>query len=132
MDGRDQIVQLGKILRAEFDNNCDDTAAPDGMDRYLTDWRLEANGALKHTQVQQALELLAGYGVFDATTRRARVGVALEGLRELFRGQGAGDGGQAAAKDPREPEKAVRSKATRTPTPNPSPPPHDRPLTAVP
>ncbi len=85
MDGKDQIVQLGKILRAEYDNNCDDSAAPGGMERFLTGWRLAANGALKHPQVQQALDLLAGYGVFDATTRRARVGIALEGLRELFR-----------------------------------------------
>jgi ATP-dependent DNA helicase RecG len=87
MDGKEQIVQLGKILRAEYDNNCDDSAAPGGMERFLTGWRLAANGALKHPQVQQALELLAGYSVFDATTRRARVGIALEGLRELFRPQ---------------------------------------------
>src|SRR5689334_10376878 len=85
MDGREHIVQLGKVLRAEYDNNCDDSAAPGGMERFLTDWRLAANGALKHPQVQQALELLAGYSVFDATTRRARVGIALERLRELFR-----------------------------------------------
>ena len=85
MDEKEHIVQLGKILRAEYDNNCDDSAAPGGMERFLTDWRLAANGALKHSQVQQALELLAGYSVFDATTRRARVGIALERLRELFR-----------------------------------------------
>ena len=74
MDAKEQIVQLGKILRAEYDRGCDDGAAPDGMERFLTGWRLEANGALQHAQVQQALELLAGYGVFDATTRRARSG----------------------------------------------------------
>jgi ATP-dependent DNA helicase RecG len=85
MDEKEHIVQLGKILRAEYDNNCDDSAAPGGMERFLTGWRLAANGALKHPQVQQALELLAGYSVFDATTRRARVGIALERLRELFR-----------------------------------------------
>jgi len=94
MDGKEQIVQLGKILRAEYDNNCDDSAAPGGMERFLTDWRLAANGALKHPQVQQALELLAGYSVFDATTRRARVGIALEGLRELFRPQVTKDEGR--------------------------------------
>src|SRR5690348_9943303 len=85
MDEKEHIVQLGKVLRAEYDNNCNDSAAPGGMERFLTDWRLAANGALKHPQVQQALELLAGYSVFDATTRRARVGIALERLRELFR-----------------------------------------------
>ncbi|HEX5692156.1 MAG TPA: DNA helicase RecG, partial [Roseiflexaceae bacterium] len=85
MEGKDQIIQLGKILRAEHDRGCDDGAAPGGLERFLTSWRLEANGALQHEPVQQALELLAGYGMFDETTRRTRIGVALDGLRALFR-----------------------------------------------
>src|SRR5918912_2148722 len=88
MEGKDQIIQLGKLLREEQERGCDDGAAAGGIERFLTAWRLHADGALQHTPVQQALELLSGYSVFDTTTRRARVGIALEGLRALFRGQG--------------------------------------------
>ena len=62
MEGKDHIIQLGKVLRAEYDRDCDDGAATGGLERFLTNWRKEANGALQHEQVQQALELLAGYG----------------------------------------------------------------------
>jgi ATP-dependent DNA helicase RecG len=85
MEGKDQIIQLGKVLREEQERGCDDSAAPGGLERFLTAWRMQADGALQHTPVRQALELLAGYAVFDAPTRRARVGIALEQLRELFR-----------------------------------------------
>jgi len=85
MESKDQIIQLGKLLAEEQRRNYDDGAAPDGLERYLTGWRKQANGALQYAPVQQTLELLAGYGVFDETTRRARVGIALEGLRTLFR-----------------------------------------------
>src|SRR6187397_2813523 len=85
VESKDQIIQLGKLLAEEQRRNFDDGAAPDGLERYLTGWRKDANGALQYPPVQQTLELLAGYGVFDETTRRARVGIALEGLRALFR-----------------------------------------------
>src|SRR6476619_510993 len=85
MESKDQIIQLGKLLAEEQRRNFDDGAAPDGLERYLTGWRKDANGALQYPPVQQTLELLAGYSVFDETTRRARVGIALEGLRALFR-----------------------------------------------
>ncbi len=85
MESKEQIIQLGKVLAEEQRRSFDDGAVPDGLERYLTGWRKEANGALQYPAVQQTLELLAGYGVFDATTRRARVGIALEGLRALFR-----------------------------------------------
>src|SRR4051812_12363452 len=85
MESKDQIIQLGKLLAEEQRRNFDDGAAPEGLERYLTGWRKDANGALQYPAVQQTLDLLAGYGVFDATTRRARVGIALEGLRALFR-----------------------------------------------
>ncbi|MFL5805980.1 MAG: ATP-dependent DNA helicase RecG [Roseiflexaceae bacterium] len=91
MEGKNQIVQLGKVLREEQERGCDDGAVADGLERFLTSWRLEADGALGHEPVQQALELLAGYAMFDAPTRRARVGVALEGLRELWREQARAD-----------------------------------------
>jgi ATP-dependent DNA helicase RecG len=85
MESKDQIIQLGKLLAEEQRRNFDDGATPDGLERYLTGWRKDANGALQYLPVQQTLELLAGYGVFDETTRRARIGIALEGLRALFR-----------------------------------------------
>jgi ATP-dependent DNA helicase RecG len=85
VESKDQIIQLGKLLAEEQRRNFDDGAAPDGLERYLTGWRKEANGALQYPPVQQTLELLAGYAIFDETTRRARVGIALEGLRGLFR-----------------------------------------------
>src|ERR1700712_527229 len=74
LESKDQIIELGKILRAEQERGCDDGAAAGGLDRYLTGWRMAANGALQYAPVAQALELLAGYSVFDAATRRARVG----------------------------------------------------------
>src|SRR3982751_1849224 len=85
VESKEQIILLGKLLAEEQRRNFDDGAAPDGLERYLTGWRKDANGALQYPPVQQTLELLAGYGVFDETTRRARVGIALEGLRALFR-----------------------------------------------
>ncbi len=85
MDGKEQIIQLGKILRAEQEQGYADTAVPDGLERYLTSWRLEANGALSHPPVQQTLELLAGYSVFDAITRKTRIDIAIDALRALFR-----------------------------------------------
>src|SRR5690348_15213876 len=77
MEAKDQIIQLGKVLAEEQRRGCDDGAAAGGLERFLTNWRLQADGALQHTPVQQALELLAGYAMFDAPTRRARVGIAL-------------------------------------------------------
>jgi ATP-dependent DNA helicase RecG len=85
MEGKDQIIQLGKVLREEQERGCDDGAVAGGIERFLTGWRMQANGALQYAPVQQTLELLAGYAVFDEPTRRARVGIALEQLRELFR-----------------------------------------------
>src|SRR5262245_24594079 len=85
MEGKDQIIQLGKALREEQERGCDDGAVTGGIERFLTSWRLQADGALQYAPVQQTLELLAGYAVFDEPTRRARIGIALEQLRELFR-----------------------------------------------
>ena len=85
MEGREQIIQLGKVLRTEQERGCDNGAVAGGLERYLTTWRLQADGALRYAPVQQALDLLAGYAVFDDTTRRIRVGLALEKLRDLFR-----------------------------------------------
>jgi len=107
MDAKDQVIQLGKLLAEEQRRGCDDGAAEGGLEPFLTGWRLVADGALLHTPVQQALELLDGYTTFDATTRRARVGIALEGLRGLFRGSAtAKPGANAPAAKPAKPPAA--------------------------
>lgn len=60
MEAREQIIQLGKVLRAEQERGCDDGAVADGIERFLTNWRLAAQPALQYAAVQQALEFLAG------------------------------------------------------------------------
>ncbi|HJZ49730.1 MAG TPA: ATP-dependent DNA helicase RecG [Roseiflexaceae bacterium] len=118
LESKEQIIQLGKILAEEQRRDCDDGAAPGGMERYLTGWRQDANGALQYPPVQQTLELLAGYSVFDETTRRARIGIALEALRALFRAgeRASGRVGEQsdAAPSPRRP--------VAPSTPKPAPP----------
>lgn len=113
MDAKDQILQLGKVLRAEQERGCDDSAVEGGLERFLTSWRMEANGALQHEQVQQVLELLAGYAVFDNTTRRARVGVALDALRQLWRAQQRSSTAPEAR--PAAPLKAIRTSVATKP-----------------
>jgi ATP-dependent DNA helicase RecG len=119
MEGKDQIIQLGKVLREEQDRGCDDGAVAGGIERFLTGWRLQANGALQYAPVQQTLELLAGYAVFDEPTRRARIGIALEQLRELFREGARGQGSGVRDQTP----------APRPPTPSPRPPKPAAPIT---
>lgn len=89
MDGKDQIIRLGKLLAEEQRRGCDDSTVDGGLERFLVSWRMEAGMALRYEPVQQALELLAGYALLDQQTRRARVGIALESLRALFRAQPA-------------------------------------------
>lgn len=89
MDGKDQIIRLGKLLAEEQRRGCDDSAVDGGLERFLVSWRSEADLALRYEPVQQALELLAGYALLDQPTRCARVGSALEHLRSLFRAQPA-------------------------------------------
>ncbi|MGQ9550116.1 MAG: ATP-dependent DNA helicase RecG [Roseiflexus sp.] len=87
MDGKEQIIRLGKLLAEEERRGCDDGAVAGGLEHFLTTWRVEARDALCYEPVQQALDILAGYAVLDRSTRRARVGIALESLRSLFRSQ---------------------------------------------
>lgn len=119
MDGKDQIIRLGKLLAEEKRRGCNDSAAAGGLERFLTAWRIEAGQALRYEPVQQALELLAGYTMLDQPTRRARVDSALEGLRSLFRKQPASP---AALATP--PPLSTRAPARRV---QPAPP--KRPLT---
>jgi ATP-dependent DNA helicase RecG len=85
MDDKEQILQLGKVLRAEQEQGCVDTVVEGGLERFLTAWRLAANGALQYPVVQETLEALAGYSVLDQETRNARLDQALSGLRNLWR-----------------------------------------------
>jgi ATP-dependent DNA helicase RecG len=85
MQGKPHIIELGKVLRAEQEGGCEDTAVDGGLNGFLAAWREHADGALDHAPVQHALELLSGYDALDLAARRARVGIALEGLRDLFR-----------------------------------------------
>lgn len=89
MDEKEQIIRLGRLLAEEERRGCDNSTVAGGLERFLTTWRMEAGDALRYEPVQQALELLAGYAVLDQPTRRARVGIALESLRSLFRAQPA-------------------------------------------
>ncbi|HMO58233.1 MAG TPA: ATP-dependent DNA helicase RecG [Roseiflexaceae bacterium] len=85
MESKEQIIRLGKLLAEEQRRGFDDTAADGGLERFLTTWRLEADGALQYAAVRQTLESLAGYAMLDLPTRRARIGISLESLRALFR-----------------------------------------------
>jgi ATP-dependent DNA helicase RecG len=121
MDGKEEIIRLGKTLAEEQRRGFDDGAASGGLERFLTAWRLEANGALQYPEVRQTLESLAGYAMLDLPTRRARVGIALETLRALFRSPT-----QAPAPSPRAP--AVTPAATKS-SPKPAPAKPAAPLT---
>lgn len=85
MDAKEQIIELGRMLREEQKGDYQDSAAPDGLGHYLAEWSAQANGALAYEPVQRVLELLAGYNLFDVTTRRTRVDIAIETLLVLFR-----------------------------------------------
>lgn len=87
MDSKEQIIALGQVLKAEQQSDYADSA-PGGMAEYLSAWQASANGALAHEPVQQVMALLDGYPEFDHTTRRARVDIAIETLRGLFRKSG--------------------------------------------
>ncbi|NOK60740.1 MAG: ATP-dependent DNA helicase RecG [Chloroflexi bacterium AL-W] len=89
MDGKEHIIELGKVLAAEERQSFDDSTLQGGLDQFLAEWRIRANGALEHEQVQHTLELLQNYASLDITARRARIGIALESLRSLFRARPA-------------------------------------------
>jgi ATP-dependent DNA helicase RecG len=89
MHDREHIIRLGKVLAAEQRAGATDSLVTGGLDSFLERWRASANGALLEPAVEEALELLAGYGSLDGDTRRARLSVALVTLRALFRSSGA-------------------------------------------
>jgi ATP-dependent DNA helicase RecG len=123
MESREKIIQLGQVLRSELERGCDDGAASGGLERFLTAWRVEANGALEYTAVRATLEQLAGYAVLAHDVRHQRIGAALEQLRALFRSQAQpapAAAGQAAP--PATPAaKALAKPAAKAPS-KPAPP----------
>jgi ATP-dependent DNA helicase RecG len=96
MQDKDHIIRLGKVLAAEYRRGCDDGALEGGLEHFLAGWHADANGALAEPAVQVTLTLLTHYGAQSILERRTRVSQALDGLRALFREQGAGDRGQGA------------------------------------
>jgi ATP-dependent DNA helicase RecG len=85
--GKDAIIQLGRVLAEEERRGFDNGAVAAGLGAFLARWRQAANGALAYEPVQHALKLLEDYDTLDIVARRARVGIALAGLRALFRGR---------------------------------------------
>ena len=85
MQDKAQIIELGKVLKAELERGHDDGAVPEGIEAFLADWRFKANGALAYDEVQLVMRLLDGYAAMDDLTRRARIDYALKGLRDLYR-----------------------------------------------
>jgi ATP-dependent DNA helicase RecG len=96
MQGREQIIRLGKVLAAEQRRGCDDSSTEDGLEAFLRDWEAEADGALAVPAVRNALTLLHGYNALTIGERRTRVLRAVEDLRALFRTEQGGAGRQEA------------------------------------
>ncbi len=113
MQGKEHIIELGKILAEEQQRGCDDGAVDDGLERYVATWSRQANGALTYPPVQQTLALLNGYSAMDATSRRARVGIALESLRSLFREPATGSVPAAPKKQPAAKKQATKPQSTK-------------------
>jgi ATP-dependent DNA helicase RecG len=93
MQGREQIIRLGKVLAAEQRRGCDDSSTEDGLEAFLGAWEAEADGALAVPAVRNALTLLNGYSGMTIGERRGRVLRAVEDLRALFRTEQEGRGG---------------------------------------
>lgn len=81
----DHIIQLGKTLAAEANADYDDTATPHGLSAYLREWQNHAGAALHEPVVQATLEALDGYSELSHAERTARLSVALDRLRNMFR-----------------------------------------------
>lgn len=81
MDGKEQIIELGRMLADEQKRGCEG----DGLEATLASWCEESISALSSSTVRRVIESFVGYTVLDLAARSARVGVALEELRALFR-----------------------------------------------
>ncbi|HYF63827.1 MAG TPA: DNA helicase RecG, partial [Herpetosiphonaceae bacterium] len=87
MDAKESIIELGKMLAAEERADCADTAAPGGLSAYLREWQTLAPAALHEPAVQATLDALDGYSDLAHSERAARLMVALDRLRNMFRAQ---------------------------------------------
>ena len=87
MDAKESIIELGRMLAAEERADCADTAAPGGLSAYLRAWQGLAPAALHEPAVQATLDALDGYSDLAHSERAARLMVALDRLRNMFRAQ---------------------------------------------
>ena len=89
METKNHIIELGKILAAEAKADCDDTITPHGLSEYLREWQTRAPAAMHEMAVQAAFDALDGYSDLSHGERTARLSVALDRLRNMFRPQPA-------------------------------------------
>ncbi len=114
MQGREQIIRLGKVLAAEQRRGCNDSSTEDGLEAFLGAWEAEADGALSVPTVRNALEMLHGYNAMTTGERRTRVLRAVEDLRALFRTDAEQDAGNKGTKEQRNKgTKEQRNKGTK-------------------
>ncbi|ABX02940.1 ATP-dependent DNA helicase RecG [Herpetosiphon aurantiacus DSM 785] len=87
MQANQHIIELGKTLAAEEKAGCDDTATDHGISIFLREWQAQHPQALHEPVVQGVLDALDGYSELSHAEREARLSVALDRLRNLFRKQ---------------------------------------------
>ncbi len=85
MNAKDHIIALGKILAAEEKADFTDLVAEGGLSAYLRAWQVAVPAALHEPIVQSVLDALDGYSELAHSERSARLSVALDRLRNLFR-----------------------------------------------
>ena len=85
LHGKDAIIELGKVLAAEEAADCADDTTAQGLTMFLRQWQERSPEALHMGAVRQVLDALDGYSDMDHAHRTARLTVALERLRDLFR-----------------------------------------------
>jgi len=112
----EHLAALGRLLSAEEQAGCTNTAAPAGLEAHLRGWQLQAQPlGLPPELLTRLTELLDNYGHLILSARQARVRQALALLRHAYRT--LRDGGTL-------PPEAGASPA---PTPPPPPPARARP-----
>lgn len=104
MQGREQIINLGKVLAEEQRRGCDNGAVEGGLAQFVRGWEAASNGALDLPAVRVALALLDEYDSQPIEMRQERLTHALAGLRALFKA-----GEQEAVPPPPKPRLAVRA-----------------------
>lgn len=85
MDAKEHIIALGKVLATEERADFTDAAVEEGLSAYLRAWQVAVPAALHEPVVQSVLDALDGYSELSHPERAARLSVALDRLRNLFR-----------------------------------------------